>query len=182
VITAILQVVYPDKYGVLNNIAEEGMKHLRLWPEIPRAATFAERYEAVNKVLTETAAELGIDLWTLDILWWRVAPHVPKGAEVASITTATVTPAANLDSNVFGDTADSTFGLERYLHEFLVDNWQVTELGREWDLLEEDGEITGSYYDTEEVGEIDLLAKHRSENLWLVIELKRNQSSDDTVG
>lgn len=182
VITAILLIVYPDKYGVLNNVAEAGMKQLGLWPEIPRAATFGQRYEAVNRVLVETAAKLGIDLWTLDMLWWRVAPHVPRGAEDTSSSTATAAPVANVESSRLEDTAESTFGLERYLHEFLVDNWQVTELGREWDLLEEDGEIVGSYYNTGDVGEIDLLAKHRSENRWLVVELKRNQSSDDTVG
>lgn len=72
VITPILQIMYPDKYGVLNKIAKEGMKRLDLWPETPRGATFAELYEAVNRVLLETATRLEIDLWTLDMLWWRL--------------------------------------------------------------------------------------------------------------
>lgn len=32
------------------------------------------------------------------------------------------------------------------------------------------------------VGSIDLLAKHRTEPAWLVVELKRAQGSDQTVG
>ena len=72
--------------------------------------------------------------------------------------------------------------MERHLHEFLVDNWSRTSLADEWELLEKDGDIVGSHYATREVGEIDLLARHSTDNRWLVIELKRNQSSDNTVG
>lgn len=79
VITPILQIMYPDKYGVLNEIAKEGMKRLDLWPEMSGGATFAELYEAVNRVLLETATRLEIDLWTLDMLWWRlVRTDVPR--------------------------------------------------------------------------------------------------------
>ena len=33
-----------------------------------------------------------------------------------------------------------------------------------------------------DIGRIDLLAKHRTDGRWLVVELKRSQTSDDTVG
>ena len=55
--------------------------------------------------------------------------------------------------------SESVFVLEKYLHEFLVDNWNATELSNEWNLYEEDGEIVGSHYYTSEVGEIDLRTK-----------------------
>jgi RecB family endonuclease NucS len=71
--------------------------------------------------------------------------------------------------------------LERHLHDFLSDNWKDTSLGRDWDLHTEDGEVVGYEYPTP-VGRIDLLAKHKRENRWLVVELKRDQSSDTTVG
>lgn len=80
VITGILQVLYPNKYGVLNNTAEAGMKQLGLWPDVQRAASFGEWYEQVNQVLLRVAHDLGVDLWTLDMLWWRLNPHVPRGA------------------------------------------------------------------------------------------------------
>ena len=34
-------------------------------------AAFGERYRHINGVLIETAQKVGIDLWTLDVLWWR---------------------------------------------------------------------------------------------------------------
>jgi len=177
VITAFLQVMYPNKYGVWNRTAENGMMQLGLWPEMPRGASFSERYERINSVLLELADELGLDLWTLDMLWWRVEPHMPRGREAEETEEV-----ADIEGVVSQPVSDGVFGLEKYLQEFLVDNWQSVELLQDWELLEEDGEVVGSYYNTREVGEIDLLAKSREGNGWLVVELKRDQSSDTTVG
>lgn len=184
VITAILQVMFSSEYGVLNNIAETGMKKLKLWPDFPRGATFGERYDTVNRVLLDVAKELDLDLWTLDMLWWRVSStHTPRGLasseRYSTISDGEEVKIESVEEDLTGGTA---FGLEKHLHEFLVDNWSMTELSNEWRLLEEDGEIVGSRYYAEGVGEIDLLAKHNSKDKWLVIELKRNQTSDSTVG
>ena len=169
VITPILLVAHPKKYGVLNQVAEDGMKQLGVWPALERGSDFAGKYVAVNKVLNELASELGIDLWTLDALWWRVAPEEKlDDTEVASGRTET--------------TKEQIFGLERHLHDFLRDNWDQTELGKEWMLIEEDGEIVGYEYDTHKVGVIDLLAKHRTAPKWLVVELKRGHTSDKALG
>jgi len=178
VITAILQVVYPDKYGVLNNTAEAGMRKVDLWPKLAGSVSFAQRYAAVNNVLLELSSQLNIDLWTLDALWWRITipetePKKPGqdggGGAIEPPTPETTIP-------------DTTFGMESHLHDFLVDNWSKLEIGKEWNLLEEDGEITGSEYNTGEVGAIDLLAKRKTGNGWLVVELKRGQTSDETAG
>jgi len=48
-------------------------------------------------------------------------------------------------------------------------------MGKEWELY-------GSNFPTGEIGIIDLLARHKNKNEWLVIELKKDQSSDETVG
>ena len=72
-LTPILLVRYPEKYGVLNRIVAEGLKSLDMWPVVPASAGFSELYVQVNERLLEYAAELSIDLWTLDALWWRVA-------------------------------------------------------------------------------------------------------------
>ncbi len=174
VITAILQVLYPQKYGVYNSTAEQGMKMIGIWPNVRAAASLADRYEAMNQVLLEVSDALSIDLWTLDSLWWRIT--IGANGEPPP------------DSSTGGNGGDSPvahgtgFGLEKHLHEFLVDNWSATQLGQEWDLLEEDGEIKGSEYNTGEVGRIDLLAKHKTDARWLVVELKRGKSSDRTVG
>ena len=52
---------------------------------------------------------------------------------------------------------------------------------KEWQLYEEDGDLAGCEYSCG-IGCIDLLAKRRSDSGWLVIELKRAQTSDVTVG
>jgi hypothetical protein len=172
VLTPILLVLYPDRYGVWNNISEAGMVTLGLWPEMPRGASFGERYERMNTVLLDVAREVGVDLWTLDMLWWRIvegdSPEEPELNEKVESEQECATISA--------------FGLEKHLHEFLVENWEKTTLGQDWVLLEEDGEMVGSHYQTGTVGEIDILAKHKTKNRWLVIELKRNQTSDETVG
>jgi len=72
VTTAILQVVYPAKYGVVNATTQAGMQRLDLWPSIPRGASFGTWYTRINSVLLELGERLGIDLWTLDVLWWRL--------------------------------------------------------------------------------------------------------------
>jgi len=174
VITAILLVLFPDRYGVWNNVAEAGMVKLGLWPDMPRGASFGERYERMNAVVLDVASELGVDLWTLDLLWWRVVQEDDRAS--AEVEGEERTEAEEQAGRA------AAFGLEKHLHDFLVDNWDQTVLGRDWMLLEEDGETVGSHYQTGEVGEIDILAKHRSQDRWLVVELKRNQSSDETVG
>ena len=123
----------------------------------------------MNTLLQDVASELGVDLWTLDALWWRVSAE-EIGEELEG------------KDETYGEGVDQRFGLERHLHDFLYDNWSDTELGRDWGLYEEDGEIVGYEYNTGEIGKIDLLARHRSGKKWLVVELKRGQTSDDTVG
>src|SRR5262249_35455792 len=91
----------------------------------------------------------------------------PRGA--ASIATA-----APADSN-------STFYMERELENFLISNWDRTELAQRYELIEEDGEMVSQQYPTG-IGRIDILVREKASLQYVVIELKRNQTSDDTVG
>jgi len=162
--TAILLVVYPDKYGVWNRISEAALRELGVWPTFDRGSTIGERYEQVNELLVRLAADLGIDLWSLDtLLWFFLENPTPEHEEMPIGATL-------------------AFGLERHLHEFLRDNWDQTELGREWNLHEENGDPTAGYEYPTDVGRIDLLARHRREPAWLVVELKREQTTDATIG
>jgi hypothetical protein len=68
--TAILLVVFPEKYGVWNNRSEKVLKKLGLWPAGNKSP--GDIYTAVNSLLNEIANDLGIDLWTLDGLWWHI--------------------------------------------------------------------------------------------------------------
>lgn len=173
VATAILIVIQPDKYGVWNNRSEANMKRLNIWPEFERGESFGSRYNKVNDILHQLKEALELDLWTLDSLWWYLDQEEQgivsvEGEEPTSI-------ASSMENEL-------RFGLERHLHEFLRDNWNHIELGRDWALYQEPGDEEAGYEYPCGVGRIDLLAKHKRKKKWLVIELKRNQTSDQTVG
>jgi hypothetical protein len=85
-------------------------------------------------------------------------------------------------SAITEETADpALFYMESQLEDFLIENWDKTELGKKYDLIEEKGELISQQYRTE-IGIIDILAEDKSSKQLVVIELKKNQTSDDTVG
>ena len=73
------------------------------------------------------------------------------------------------------------FYMEKQLEDFLIENWNHTELGREFDLIIEEGVLVSQQFKTE-IGPIDILARDKKTGDYVVIELKKNQTSDDTVG
>src|SRR3989338_129262 len=75
----------------------------------------------------------------------------------------------------------SIFALEKHLEDFLVQNWHHTELGRNYDIYEEDGEIVGQQYPSD-TGPIDILAINKDKKEILVVELKKGRVSDVVVG
>jgi len=171
IITAILLITQPEECGVWNSTSENALKALDVFPEFERGAPFSERYVAFNEVLRQLAEGVGINLWNLDALCYAVITYEAKQV-----------PDTEPKSVDKPETEKARFELERHLHAFMHDNWNRISLGQEWSLYEEDGEVVGFEYNTNEVGSIDLLAKHKSDPRWLVIELKRDQSSDATVG
>lgn len=74
-----------------------------------------------------------------------------------------------------------TFALEKHLEEFLVKNWHSTELSKEYDIYEEDGERVGQQYETD-TGPIDILALSKDKKKLLVVELKKGRATDIVVG
>jgi Endonuclease NucS len=78
-------------------------------------------------------------------------------------------------------TDPSLFYMESQLEDFLIENWDKTELGAKYSLIEEDGELVSQQFRTS-IGIIDILARDKSSGQYVVIELKKSQTSDDTVG
>jgi len=73
ILTAILLVSHPDRYGVWNGTTEIALKEiLGLWPVFKRGSSDGEKYLSVNALLLRLATALKIDLWTLDALFWQV--------------------------------------------------------------------------------------------------------------
>ena len=75
----------------------------------------------------------------------------------------------------------SVFALEKHLEDFLVHNWSNTELGKKYDIYEQDGEIIGQQYPSD-TGPIDILAISKNKKEILVVELKKGRISDVVVG
>jgi restriction system protein len=75
----------------------------------------------------------------------------------------------------------TVFALEKHLEDFLVRNWSSTELGKKYDIVEEDGEIIGQQYPSD-TGPIDILAISKDKKEYLVVELKKGRASDAVVG
>jgi len=75
----------------------------------------------------------------------------------------------------------SVFALEEHLEDFLVKNWKSTELGKRYDIYEEDGEMVGQQYPSD-TGPIDILAISKDKKELLVVELKKGRVSDIVVG
>jgi restriction system protein len=75
----------------------------------------------------------------------------------------------------------TVFGLEKHLEDFLVLNWESTELGKTYDIFEEEGERVGQQYLTD-TGPVDILAVSKDRATLLVVELKKGRASDAVVG
>lgn len=80
-ITAILHVSNPQEFGVWNGTSESGWIDTGLWLDQGSGTSFGDHYQTVNEILKALAKEVGVDLWTLDALWWRfdwgVKPEKP---------------------------------------------------------------------------------------------------------
>jgi len=73
------------------------------------------------------------------------------------------------------------FYMEKQLEDFIIHNWDKTELGKDFDLIVEEGVLLSQQYPTD-IGPIDILAIDKKTKEYVVIELKRDQTSDATVG
>ena len=145
----------------------EGLKKENLYPKVSRGASFSEKYIKINEVLKGLASDNKMTFYELDNIWWHVTEEpAPPPEEEAQET----------------EELSTGFGLEPHLRRFLIDNWENTPLGKKYEILTEDGEIIGEEYPTKEAGNIDILAKDKKSKEWVVIELKKGQSSDAVVG
>ena len=74
----------------------------------------------------------------------------------------------------------SMFHLEAHLEDFLIANWENTELAKEYEIFN-DEEVSGQQFQTD-TGRIDILAISKDRKSLLVIELKRGRANDKVVG
>ena len=75
----------------------------------------------------------------------------------------------------------TTFALEKYLEEFIIDNWNSLEIFKDYDRNEEEVNGKRKKYRTD-TGEIDIFAISKDKKEYLVIELKKGRASEKVVG
>jgi len=76
----------------------------------------------------------------------------------------------------------SRFALEKYLEEFIVDNWDSIEgIGNKYEICEEEVDGKRKKFRTD-TGEIDIFAQSKDKSEYLIIELKKGRASDSVVG
>lgn len=177
IITAILLVVYPSKYGVWNTKSESVLKTYGIFPEFQRKEKFGDKYKKVNDVLTELAQDHGISLWQLDGVLGEIAGTSPfysiDEEEEEQIDD---------DFRKMGIEDPIVFAMEKHLEDFLITNWEKTIFGKKYALIYNDGrELLSQQYRTE-VGNIDILAESKDGKEYLVIELKKGRTTDAVVG
>lgn len=101
------------------------------------------------------------------------------GAEIESLLAGNAPPQLISTDDLVED--PSVFALEKHLEDFLVQNWANTELGGNYDIVEDEGEIVGRQYPSD-TGPIDILALSKDKKEYLVVELKKGRASDAVVG
>lgn len=71
--------------------------------------------------------------------------------------------------------------MKKQLKDFIIQNWDNTPLSKKLELIIQDGGLVSQQYQTE-IGPIDILTRDKSFGDYVEIELKKNQTSDVTVG
>jgi hypothetical protein len=182
VLTPILMCVYPDKYAVYNRISEEALTRLGR-NHAKKTDTFGKRYVAINNACHEIAEEIKQPLYLVDTMFSLMvhqdeSPLLAKSDFDGAPTPAQVEANADVEGVALNHTF--VFPLEKFLEEFIVSNWNKTVLGKTLALHTEDDEPATQY--VTDVGEIDILARDKANQDWVVIELKKGKSSDAVVG
>jgi restriction system protein len=101
------------------------------------------------------------------------------GDEVEALIAGVASPTLVSTDETVEDPA--AFAMESHLEDFLVRNWAQTELGKGYDIYEEEGERVGQQYATD-TGPLDILAISKDRTTLLVVELKKGRASDAVVG
>jgi restriction system protein len=99
-------------------------------------------------------------------------------AEIESLIGGTTAPKLIVTDDTVED--PSAFAMEEHLEDFLVANWAQTELGKEYDIFEEDGQKAQQY--PTDTGRIDILAISKDKKRLLIVELKKGKAPDAAVG
>jgi len=146
--------------------------------------SWGRKIVASNKAIIEGFKNLGINgnprvisqfLYRNLKQYWK--PDI-ENAKLSSLNTTAMDEVSGQNSEI--DT--TTFVMEKHLEDFLIANWENTDFGKKYELINDDeGELVSQQYYTD-VGSIDILVTDKENGEYTVIELKRDKTSDIAVG
>lgn len=87
----------------------------------------------------------------------------------------------DLEENLRLTEDEAEFALEVHLEEFMEGNWSLIDFGRQLKIWSDNEGLSGRQYPTS-VGYIDFLCQDTTTGALVVVELKRNKTSDRVVG
>jgi MoxR-like ATPase/PAS domain-containing protein len=83
ILTAILHIAYPEKYGVWNLLSVKALEIVGVKPQFKRGASIGEKYCIINEIFKALSHDLDIDLWTLDCILCRLGSKRSSKSGVA---------------------------------------------------------------------------------------------------
>lgn len=148
----------------------------------PNQDSIGQQIERTSRLIKSKFEELNIkrNARTLSaFVYSSVFADYWKSRDSVELTEAVVPLIPEIDHEISSE--DFMFYMEKQLEDFLIENWDKTQLGKKYDLITNDDGLASQQYRTD-IGIIDILAKDKKDGRFVVIELKRNQTSDDTIG
>lgn len=166
-------VISPDKEGVLHIGEIVGPYHFAKGEELPHRRPV--KWSGESFIREDVSEDFQRTLSSGGILT-ELSPA--QGAEIELLLSGRIG-----EITINDDTVENPlrFALESHLEDFLVQNWEHTELGQQLNIFQQDGEIVGQQFETD-TGKIDILAETKDGKELVVIELKRGRVSDVVVG
>lgn len=151
----------------------EGLKNHRYnWVEAVQFLGRIEEFTRHSRAAIGRLVDIARSTVTQDIQLAQGLKDRPELKKIASKVTAHETLNQTFKTKALDE--------EEKLHRNLYNNWDKTPFAEEWELVRT-GSSAGKL-NTDEIGELDMLAKNKSGNKWLVIELKKGPGSDKTIG
>jgi hypothetical protein len=173
-INAILCLTNPNYYVSALSLEDRGKIIKYLCNDDARYETLGEKTINTNRKILDYFKSIGImdSPRTITQFLYSIRNQWDSSPETENEETDT-------SENTGSD--EQTFQMEEDLEDFLISNWEKTELGKKYNLIYEGGELISQQYKTD-IGRIDILAQEKSTNTYVVIELKKQQASDQTIG
>lgn len=179
--SSMLMDLEPNRYITWNNKTEMGLTALGLSPKREWGETPGITYKKIIKI-AKNIKNLRPKLSFIDVdsfLHWVSAEEEGVGS-VREVCEGEIVPPEPITGLKDETRLTKGFPMESHLEEFIEKKFDDIDFGMRLELYQ-DEENTGRQYQTS-IGRMDLLAKDQDTGDFVVLELKKGQSSDYAVG